>query len=512
MFIEKLEIQGFKGYENKTTFAFNKRIEGIIGENGTGKTSIGDAIRWLLTGCDPNGNDKNNQMLLNKNSKKMNVAADIVNDKEMIKAERTYDGESAILTINGKKQSSKYFENYYKEKDYVMAMLDMEYIINLNNQKGRDFFMKILPPIEKEEIIKRMKKSDKLPKEEIDDTAIKALRSKISKFTSEEDNLKGRIAALKESIKEPGQEYEFQKQDKLEAYEKKLKGITKSLEKEMEMQKELNNKKTEALKLTQKRKTLLEKYNEKEIIIRSLKDNKCPTCKQVVKNAENQKKIYTEEKAAIIKEGKEVAANIEKLEKEFQKAEKDIADLKSLNNSMEIIETINKLKDEQQKVELSNTTRKTIIENNVKYSKNIEEYEKALDLIIRNKVNAENQIEALKEYNLVHTQMQIFKIQKYFNKVSINLFKINKETEEVKETYEVLYEGKEDKLLSRSERIKTGMEIAKMICLVTNTSIPIFIDNAESITKYNVPDNNQIFIAKVEADKEIQVYRNKKVA
>ncbi|MFH1255183.1 MAG: AAA family ATPase [bacterium] len=55
MYLEKLEIQGFKSFANKNTLVFpgmlSKDLRGItsiVGPNGSGKSNIADAIRWAL--------------------------------------------------------------------------------------------------------------------------------------------------------------------------------------------------------------------------------------------------------------------------------------------------------------------------------------------------------------------------------------------------------------------------------------------------------------------------------
>lgn len=54
MFLQKLEVQGFKSFAQKTTLPFpvgdshSKGISAVVGPNGSGKSNIADAIRWVL--------------------------------------------------------------------------------------------------------------------------------------------------------------------------------------------------------------------------------------------------------------------------------------------------------------------------------------------------------------------------------------------------------------------------------------------------------------------------------
>src|SRR6267142_517060 len=48
MFLQKIELQGFKSFVDKTVLQFSDGVTGVIGPNGCGKTNVSDAIRWVM--------------------------------------------------------------------------------------------------------------------------------------------------------------------------------------------------------------------------------------------------------------------------------------------------------------------------------------------------------------------------------------------------------------------------------------------------------------------------------
>src|SRR5215208_6864831 len=46
--LEKLEINGFKSFADRTTLVFGEGITGVVGPNGCGKSNVAESISWVL--------------------------------------------------------------------------------------------------------------------------------------------------------------------------------------------------------------------------------------------------------------------------------------------------------------------------------------------------------------------------------------------------------------------------------------------------------------------------------
>jgi len=90
MYLEKIELQGFKSFAPKTTIKFDRGITAVVGPNGSGKSNVADAVRWVT-------------------------------------------GEQSMKTLRGKKSDDVIFAGSQRKARLGMA----EVSLHLNNEDGR---------------------------------------------------------------------------------------------------------------------------------------------------------------------------------------------------------------------------------------------------------------------------------------------------------------------------------------------------------------------------------------
>ena len=132
MYLEKLEIQGFKSFAPKTLLEFpkivssTKGITAIVGPNGSGKSNIADAIRWVL-------GEQSLKLLRAKESR------DVIFFGTEKKAQLGFAGVSLYLNNEDGQMPVDWSEVVIARRLYRSG--EGEYLINKNKVRLQDILM-----------------------------------------------------------------------------------------------------------------------------------------------------------------------------------------------------------------------------------------------------------------------------------------------------------------------------------------------------------------------------------
>jgi DNA repair exonuclease SbcCD ATPase subunit len=110
-------------------------------------------------------------------------------------------------------------------------------------------------------------------------------------------------------------------------------------------------------------------------------------------------------------------------------------------------------------------------------------------------------LDTIKSFKAKEAELQTEKVQALFETLSIRLFETQKNGE-VKNTFIIEMDGKPHNMLSLSESIRVGLELREVLSQQSEVIAPVFVDNAESITKFKQP-SGQLIISQVVAGKDL---------
>ena len=131
IFLKKIELNGFKSYAQLTTITFPNSFVGIIGPNGSGKTNIVDAIRWVL------GEISSKQLREENTNDIIFAGSNTIDPSNEVDVKLFFDNSSKILNIDHDEviicrhfkrdsDNSEYFINgqLVKRKDIIDLFLN----------------------------------------------------------------------------------------------------------------------------------------------------------------------------------------------------------------------------------------------------------------------------------------------------------------------------------------------------------------------------------------------------
>lgn len=578
--INKIAITGFRGYKERVEYQLGDRTI-INGDNGLGKSGIGEAIVWAITGCDMWGNEKSTTKLVNDSGVKLTeVALECTLDGQLVNITRRKKGVSNDLYVDEVK--TRDLGELYKSKNLFLSIFNPYYFPELAPKDAKQLLSDYLKPVSKEEVFHELgdylvdvlrKNNFNIPetfledvrtdlkeqqdnliflegaasklqmlevseKKNFDDTELNQLKEELLKLHTniDADAEVAKIAPLKDfssALKQlkveeqiahmmvnnlaygtllPVEHLINQKNELLTSYKYKKNALDTMENKIVKCEKcgyetdltaesreilqaELKSIQVEGLKLKD-RIDQIQKSN-KEIEEKNLKIKEEAESKIADKLAE------IESKRVDVLKSKEFDEVRYRKEKEKVLLRVEAAKAKNADKQKELATKIGYLEAERMNVIEHNSRVDAIIAQNAQCeaekARNAEEVQNC-----RNKIDhLKLAIDAGKQYNSIKLKKQAESINKYLDRVSIQLEKITKDGD-IKDDFKVLLDGKEFSKLSGSEKIRAGLEIANLLMNVQDMHIPVFVDDGERINV--IPElNTQMIVTKVTMDKEINV-------
>lgn len=501
MKIKKLRIEGLKGLK-RLEMEIGGGNASVTGENGTGKTSIVDAVSWLLTNKLSNG--KSGEVKSNAGTETAVVEIEYDSGLKL----RRELGSKNLYFVNGAPQSKTSYEASVGLifKGAATILMNPLNFCKMHYSERRQILLKLfggkedekqqgIPP---EQIIKQAsyelrqleKESATIPAriDELQKTLKKAVRIDIEKTQAE-------AAANAERISE------LQRNQKSGLYEQALKLERDALETERQVAELRAQFCTNEIELSKLRK----QYSE----IQSAMNGQCPTCGAKV---ESTKKPALQAKLnELVVQGKELAEKQEAIKGNAAKAKAKVEELKKAAAAQKKqAEQENDVATELQKALLERERlQKALAEaqRNAEIEKRIEELKAREEELGVARYNCDKQIYQATDY--INTRMRQLEetINSHFELVRFQMFQPFKVAEGVRECCEPFMNGVPYFALSKGEQLKASLDILKALQKAYGVEMPIFIDDAESYTSnsfVNIP-NQVILLKAAEGVKELQV-------
>lgn len=344
LIISKVAITGFKGYKDTVEYSLTD-FTTIKGGNGLGKSSIGEAIAWGITGCDMFGNEKATTKLVNDSKPKLTeVVLDLELNGEAHTIIRRKKASANDIYLDDKKiTQSKLSEMFYQDKNVFLSIFNPYYFNSLTPKDAKALLSDVLKPVSKAEIFKELGEylvkilndngfrnaetflsdtRDNIKEQEknldylagkMDNYKPLEVDEKVIFDDSELNNLRSKLSDLQSNM--PSLEDELNKLSKPENID-----LSDINQKETEIINKYSNIATKELLPILEKKTqkdmLLQQYKEFKAKYDNMKDKiiKCTSCGAEINLTKETKDNIKKDMDLIVAKGKDLAEEIENIE------------------------------------------------------------------------------------------------------------------------------------------------------------------------------------------------------
>ena len=120
MLIQQISTYGFKNHNDLVEYDLGAHTK-IFGENGQGKTTIGEIITWTLLGCDLTGNERATTRLTNHNCKDVYGELNFTFKGKEHNLVRRKKGSTKIY-LDGMEVQQHELTNFYHSKELFLSI------------------------------------------------------------------------------------------------------------------------------------------------------------------------------------------------------------------------------------------------------------------------------------------------------------------------------------------------------------------------------------------------------
>ncbi|MBS4188672.1 AAA family ATPase [Bacillus sp. FJAT-49705] len=491
-----LNLINFKSHRDLTV-NFGERTE-ITGDNTKGKSTILDAIPWTVYGTDA------------LNSKLDPTPVTYEAEETMVSLLLDVDGKQVLLGRELKKGKTKYIINEVPskagefneivdqlfDKELFFSLFNPNYFFTLHWEKQRAMLLNYVTAPVNKEVLKHMPDGQAL---ELQNLLKKHCLSDIEKIHKESKTKldKQHIAAQSRTKTLKEQLEDLKPSVALDSLKVELAQLVKERNEIENVTDSAGDNNGRINRLQSKINSLLSEREQMKVDFQKLKaeeiQDTCRVCKQPLKDesleaaeADKQKRIQ------------EFKARYDQIVIQRKDLETELAGL----DYIDVSEQLEKVREIQEKI--------NPIEREISNHKQFERLQEQVNQAIADEKETLDSLnfsifilDSIKAFKAKEAELQGEKVQALFDSLSIKLFETLKNGE-IKPTFEIMMDGKEYKKLSLSEGIRAGLELREVLSKQSEIIAPVFVDNAESITKFKEP-SGQLILSRVVAGQELKI-------
>lgn len=497
---KELSLNNFKSHK-QIVMKYSRRTE-IEGDNKKGKTTLKEAIAWILYGTDSLGTKADVQPVTYE-AEETDGTITLEVDGNVTTYRRGIVSGKNTFHINEVPTAAKEFNDTVKEsiaeKNVFLTLYNPEFFFLLHWTEQRELLLSFTLPPANKEVFKQLQKTesdllkDLLKKHDIGQLE-KIHRENRVKMDKEYISEKSRGNTLKQQLEQIGPLIPAESlHTEIAQYKKEIDSLNEKFSestKAASTASNLNNKITALTNQIENARINHGKAKKKVI------ETDCFTCGQTL----------TEAARALSEEAK--AKNVQSI---ADSTNPIILERKGLREQLaaltfEPVPTDTQERQAELYRKVSEAERE--LQKNERYNQLSNDISDSTNKEVETRYSLNNSIfviDSIKEYHAKRSELQAAKIEGLFKTLSIKLFQTVKGTGEVKPTFEIELDGKEYKRLSLSEKIRAGLELRNVISEQSEIIAPVFVDNAESITVIDEPEKGQLITARVVKGSELEI-------